>query len=113
MNRPRPSSASYFAHEPRDVLALQMAHAFDYLSGDVARLGDRVALVLPAWSSHTPGYHSVLSMHAFGLEEVGEFGRAEWVARAALALDPSDARAHHVLAHIFGMTNDATPARSQ
>ena len=94
-------------HEPRDVLALQMAHAFDYLTGDVARLGDRVALVLPAWSSHTPGYHSVLSMHAFGLEEVGEFGRAESVARQALALDPSDARAHHVLAHVFEMTNRA------
>jgi hypothetical protein len=36
--------------EPRDVLALQVAHAFDYLTGDVARMGDRVAGVLPAWS---------------------------------------------------------------
>ena len=29
--------------EPRDVLALQMAHAFDHVTGDVARMHDRVA----------------------------------------------------------------------
>jgi hypothetical protein len=91
--------------EPHDVLGLQMVHYFDYLTGDVARLGDRVARVLPAWSSNIPGYHSVLSMHAFGLEEVGELGRAQDFAHRALALDPFDARAHHVLAHVFEMAD--------
>ncbi len=45
-------------------------------------------------------------MHAFGLEECGEYERAETVARAALALNAFDARAHHVMAHIFEMTDD-------
>ena len=90
--------------EMRDALALQVAHAFDYLTGDVARLGDRVAGVLPAWSSDLPGYHAVLAMHAFGLEECGDYLRAEEFARHALALDLFDARAHHVLAHVFEMT---------
>jgi tetratricopeptide (TPR) repeat protein len=89
---------------PRDALALQVAHMFDYVTGDVARLNDRVAAVLPAWSSELPGYHAVLAMHAFGLEECGEYERAEQAASTALALDPLDARAHHVMAHIFEMT---------
>jgi tetratricopeptide (TPR) repeat protein len=92
---------------PLDVLALQVVHAFDYVTGDLARMNDRVAAVLPAWPSDLPGYHAVLAMHAFSLEECGEYDRAEETARAALALNPFDARAHHVMAHVFEMTERA------
>ena len=93
--------------EPRDVLALQAAHAFDYVTGDAARMGDRVTGVLPAWSADLPGYHAVLAMHAFGLEECGDYERAEEFGHRALALNPFDARAHHALAHVFEMTERA------
>jgi len=93
------------SHAPRDVLALQAAHALDYLTGDVARMGDRVPGVLPAWSRTMPGYHAVLAMQAFGLQESGDYARAEAAAKEALALDPFDARAHHALAHVFEMTD--------
>jgi tetratricopeptide (TPR) repeat protein len=43
-------------------------------------------------------------MHGFSLEECGEYKRAEDAARAALALNPLDARAHHVMAHVFEMS---------
>jgi hypothetical protein len=89
---------------PRDALALQVAHVLDYMSGDVENLTQRVAGVLPAWSSELPGYHAILAMHAFGLEEAGEYDHAEDIAAAALDLNPSDARAHHVKAHVFEMT---------
>jgi tetratricopeptide (TPR) repeat protein len=89
---------------PRDALALHVAHAFDYVTGDVARLHDRVAAVLPAWSADLPGYPAVLAMHAFGLEECGEYERAEQAARDALSQNPACARAHHVMAHVFEMT---------
>jgi len=94
--------------QPRDVLALQVAHAFDHVIGDTAHLRDRVAAVLPAWSAALPGHDAVLAMHAFGLGECGEAERAEQVARDALALNPLNARAHHVMAHVFEMT--ARPA---
>jgi tetratricopeptide (TPR) repeat protein len=93
--------------QPRDALALQAAHALDYVTGDADRMSDRVASVLPAWSSDLPGYHAVLAMHAFSLEECGEYGRAEQAAHAALALNVFDARAHHVMAHVFEMTERA------
>jgi len=92
---------------PRDPLALHAAHSFDYITGDTARLRDRVAALLPFWSSDLPGYHALLAMHAFGLEECGEHARAEREAHAALAMNPLDARAHHVLAHVFEMTGRA------
>jgi tetratricopeptide (TPR) repeat protein len=50
------------------------------------------------------GLLGVLAMHAFALEETGDYGRAEAAARTALALDHADARAHHVMAHVFEMT---------
>jgi len=90
--------------QPRDVLALHMAHAFDHVTGDATCLRDRVAAVLPAWSATLPDYDAVLAMHAFGLEECVEYERAEEVARAVLALNPANARAHHVMAHVFEMT---------
>jgi tetratricopeptide (TPR) repeat protein len=68
-------------------------------------MNERVAAVLPAWSAGVPGYHTVLARHAFGLEENGRYEEAEASARAALALDPLDARAHHVMAHVFEMTD--------
>jgi hypothetical protein len=86
-------------HEPVDVLALQVAHAFDYLTGDPLGMKARVDAVLPAWSEERPGRHAVLAMHAFALEECGDLAGAEQAARAALALEPADARAHHVMAH--------------
>jgi tetratricopeptide (TPR) repeat protein len=89
---------------PRDILALQVGHAFDYLSGDIERLGVRVASVMPAWSPGIPGYHAVLAMRAFSMEECGDYEMAEEYARSAIELDRFDARAHHVMAHIFEMT---------
>lgn len=94
--------------EPRDVLALQVAHSLDYLDGDLEQLLDRVAQVLPAWpDAALPGHHAVLAMHAFGLVERGEYHAAERDALAALALNPADARAHHVMAHVFDSTGRA------
>lgn len=90
---------------PRDVLALQMAHLLDHVTGDTARLHDRVAEVLPHWASDRPGHHAVLAMQAFGLVERGDYDRAEATARAALAIEPTDARAHHVMAHVFEMSD--------
>ncbi len=95
-------------HEyPRDALALQVAHSFDYVRGDAHSLRSRVETVLPAWSAEIPGYHAVLSMLAFGLEECGEYGRAEETALHALQLEPRDVRAHHAVAHILEMQGRA------
>jgi tetratricopeptide (TPR) repeat protein len=90
---------------PRDAVALQAAHSLDYVTGDVARMVARAAQALRSWSRADPGYHAVLAMLAFALAESGDYGRAEDAARAALELDPLDARACHAMAHVFEMTD--------
>lgn len=88
---------------PRDILALQAAHLFDFYRGDSRNLRDRVARVRYAWSSEDPGYHALLGMHAFGLEECGDYARAESTARRALEMNPRDSWAHHAVAHVYEM----------
>ena len=50
-----------------------------------------------------PGYHAVLAMHAYALQECGAYEEAEAAAQRALALQPRDVRAHHALAHVMEM----------
>jgi hypothetical protein len=88
---------------PRDILALLAAHALDFRLGRRLLLRERIAQVLPEWEPDMPGYSSVLAMYAFGLEENGEYGRAEWIARQALTIDPEHPGAIHVIAHVMEM----------
>jgi tetratricopeptide (TPR) repeat protein len=62
-----------------------------------------VARALGTWTPGLPGYHALLAMYAFGLEEAGHYARAEDYARRALELEPRDVRAHHALVHVYEM----------
>jgi hypothetical protein len=88
---------------PRDLLALQVGHQLDFFRGEARMLRDRIARALPAWSNSMPGYHTVLGMHAFGLEECGDYAAAEVCGRTAVALDKRDSWAQHAVAHVMEM----------
>lgn len=88
---------------PLDLVALQAGHLLDFYRGNARNLRDRIARVLPKWSADVPGYATVLGMHAFGLEETADYGRAEATGRRALALEPLDCWAHHAVAHVLEM----------
>ena len=92
---------------PRDILALVVAHALDFRLGHRRMLRDRVARLLPDWDDAAPHYASVLAMYAFGLEENGQYRRAEKMARRALAIDPRHPGAIHVIAHVMEMQGRA------
>ena len=89
--------------DPRDALALQTGHQIDFFTGDARMLRDRIARALPAWSASMPGYHAMLGMHAFGLEEMGDYVRAERVGRSAVEIEPRDGWAQHAVAHVMEM----------
>lgn len=88
---------------PRDALALQAGHLGDFYLGDARSLRDRVARVMPHWSEQVPGYHAVLGMRAFGLEEMHDYALAETAGRRAIELNPGDAWAQHAVAHVMEM----------
>jgi tetratricopeptide (TPR) repeat protein len=90
---------------PRDALALQVGHQIDFFTGHSRMLRDRIARALPDWSGDMPGYHALLGMHAFGLEETGDYARAERAGRRAVELEPKDGWAWHAVAHVLEMQN--------
>jgi hypothetical protein len=88
---------------PRDTLALQLAHLGDFYLGHSAMLRDRIARVLPDWNETVPGYGYILGMYAFGLEETGDYTRAEAMGRRAMTLNPRDPWSAHAVAHVMEM----------
>ena len=88
---------------PRDLLAVQLAHIGDFFNGNGPLQRDRVARVLPSWDKSVPGYGYVLGMYAFGLEEMGDYARAEETGHQALALNRRDPWAIHAVAHVYEM----------
>lgn len=95
------------ASHPHDLLALQAGHVIDFYHCNGRSLRDRIARALPKWSPDRPGYSLLLGMHAFGLEETGDYARAEEAGRKALDLDPADCWAHHAVAHVMEMQGRA------
>ena len=93
------------ARYPRDVLALQAGHQIDFFRGDSRMLRDRIARALPRGNGTMPGWHGVLGMHAFGLEETGDYSQAEAQGRASVELEPRDSWAWHAVAHVHEMRN--------
>ena len=91
--------------QPRDALGLLSGHQIDFLTGHSRMLRDRIARALPHWDAKVPGYHSVLGMHAFGLEETGDYTRAEAVGRKGVELEPRDGWSQHAVAHVLEMQN--------
>lgn len=88
---------------PHDILALQVGHLVDFFTGASRLLRDRIARALPSWSADMPGYHALVGMHAFGLEETGLYARAEAAGRRALELERHNAWAWHAVAHVMEM----------
>ena len=93
------------ARFPRDTLALQVGHQVDFFRGDSRMLRDRIARALPAWDQSVPGWHAVLGMYAFGLEEMGDYAAAEAQGRRGVELEPRDSWAWHAVAHVHEMRN--------
>lgn len=91
------------AGAPHDLLALAAAQTFDYYLGNPGSQRARTARALASWERTAPGYHAVLAMHAYALQECGAYEEAEAAAYRALALQPWDVRAHHAVAHVMEM----------
>ena len=88
---------------PRDALALQWAHLWDFYRGDSASLRLRPARALPEWDNADPLHPYVLGLYAFGLEECNLYSPAEDAGRQALESEPRSPWAVHAVAHVMEM----------
>jgi len=89
---------------PFDLVAHQGAAVTDGFLGRFPWVRDRSARALPFWSKDQPGYGTLLAMHGFGLEEAGDYRRAEDESREAAELEPLSFWPHHTVAHVMEMT---------
>lgn len=90
-------------HDPQDILALRLIHFTHFYAGAPERMRDTAARVLSALDESAAGYGFVEGTYAFGLEESGEYGRAEALGRSAVSRNPNDIWAVHAVAHVMEM----------
>jgi hypothetical protein len=93
---------------PHDLAAHQCAMRLDSYLGRFHRSAGRAARALPFWSKEQPNYGIVLSFFGFGLEESGDYARAEDVSREAAILEPYGYWPHHTVSHVLEMTGRPT-----
>lgn len=86
---------------PDDITALRVAHYLHFYTGIGQNMLDSTSRVLPAWSESDAHYPYLLGMHAFALEESGEYELAEYYGRRAAELNPADLWAVHAVAHVL------------
>lgn len=88
---------------PTDMLALYVGHQLDFFTGASQNLNDRIANVMPKWDHDHPYFGYLAAMWSFGLEESGNYPRAEEVGRQALELNRDDVWAIHAVVHVLEM----------
>jgi tetratricopeptide (TPR) repeat protein len=88
---------------PFDLIAHMAALQMDGHLGRFHWARDRSARALPRWSRAQESYGIMQSFYGFGLEEAGDYARAEDTARAAAELEPFGYWPHHCISHVMEM----------
>lgn len=92
---------------PRDLLALKLANFGSFYQGQSRLVRDGPASVIDHWDRSEPEYSYLMSLYAFGLEECGEYDRAERLGRDAITINPRDPWGVHAVAHVLEGTERA------
>lgn len=88
---------------PRDILAIRLAQFMTSYLGNSQSIRESIERVLPKWDDQVPGYGYLLGCYAYGLEETGNYSRAETFGRCAIEMNPQDLWAAHAVAHVMEM----------
>ncbi len=91
------------SEHPTDLLAIRLAQFVTSYLGRSQDIRNSVARVLPAWDPKIPGYGFLMGCLAYGLEEAGEYDRAERFGREAVEQNPTDLWAGHAVVHVMEM----------
>jgi len=88
---------------PLDPMALRLSHYLHFYTSGGRAMRLSSARVLPFWTMDQPGAGYIQAIHAFGLEENGEYDAAETHARRAVEINPADLWGIHAGAHVMEM----------
>jgi tetratricopeptide (TPR) repeat protein len=96
---------------PQDLLALQHGHAGCFFTGRQFDLRDWPMQAMRAHRRSDEGWHAILGMAAFGLEECGDYARAQALGEEAVDAEATDAWAAHAVAHVHEMRGSIAEGR--
>jgi len=88
---------------PTDGFALSLCQAELFWLGDMTRSLAASTSVATQWDERVSGFSEFLAMHAFDLEEAGQYSRAEHAGRKAVDLNPENIWATHAVTHVLYM----------
>ena len=86
---------------PRDLLALRVQHFTAMMLGRSDYMRSLAGRSLADWDDTVPGAGFVYGMACMGLEEAGEYARAEALGRRGAELEPDDLWSVHSVAHVM------------
>ncbi len=86
---------------PHDLLALRLQHVNAIFFGRPDLLRSTITRTLGDWHDDIPGAGFVYGMACMGLEEVGEYERAERLGKRGVELEPDDLWSVHSVAHVM------------
>ena len=72
-----------------DLISIRTLYEIYSSTGNIYNMKTFITRVLPYWDHNTPGYVSVMAMHADGLAESGNYIDAEEASMRALSMDSS------------------------
>jgi len=88
---------------PTDGFALALCQAELFWLGDMNRSLAASSSVASQWNESVTGYSEFLGMHAFDLEESGQYKEAEKAGRDAVSLNSANIWATHAVTHVMYM----------
>lgn len=86
---------------PHDLLALRLQHVGAIFFGRPDVLRTTISRSLGDWDDAIPGAGFVYGMACMGLEETGDYARAEEFGRRGAELEPDDLWSVHSVAHVM------------
>ena len=86
---------------PHDLLALRLQHINALFFGRPDVLRTSIMRTLSDWDDTIPGAGMVYGMACMGLEEVGDYDRAEQLGKRGVDLEPNDLWGVHSVAHVL------------
>lgn len=90
--------------EPGDAMAAKLSHSLRFMRGDGDGMLRSVSRIVARVAPDHPHYGFLLGMHAFALEERGDYAAAEATGLQAVAFEATDAWGIHAVAHVHEMT---------
>jgi len=94
----------HITHTASPLVMIKLSHALRFMVGDAGGMLRTTHHVLATSSSRRTGFGFILGMHAFALEETGEYADALSIGMKAVQAEPADSWGAHAVAHVFEMT---------